>query len=300
MVAIHEADPKPGYYKLRRGKDQPWQPVAIWRKDGELLCRVGAEMADPFAVWTWCAGHGVPKDAALFAFENKYWPNEPPPVGHNLPPSDDPFEALTAEIKAKRQQAEQWLAARPTITTQADADYATNAQRELLALVKNADAMFKAEKAPLLAATKACDDKWHFREAVNAVAVRLRQVYERFMVAEERRLQVEAAAKLKAEQEHLEKLKADDPVAFLTSPEPELPLAIEPVKVQAGGGIGRRAGLKTVWVPTVHDYLAAAGHFIQHPDLKAAIDKLVNHAVRDSKGTAQIPGVTVQETRAAA
>ncbi len=316
MTAISADNPQPGFYKMRRGRDQPYLPVAIWRKDGELVCAVGVEKTatDPLSVWTYCADNKVSKEDAKFAFEKGYWPDQPAPIGHNEPPSDDPFEALKAELAAKQEQAEKWLGARSSVVTQKDSDYAVNAQRELLALTKRADAMFTAEKAPLLAATRACDEKWRFRTAAVDVAAKLRKVFERFMVAEETRLKAEAAAKLKAEQDRVTaertKIEAaqakrlrDDPVAALTSPPPEmpeLPLEPEPVRVQAGGNVGRRAGLKTVWVPTVNDYLKAAEHFIQHPDLKAAIDKLVNHAVRDSKGTLQIPGVTIKEGRAAA
>lgn len=312
--AIHEDQPRPGFYKLRYDRNGKWQPVAIWLNDGKLVCRVGKDMAEPERVWTWCAGNKVTPAAAKFAFDHGHFPDEPPPAGHNAPPSDDPFEALKAELQTKQDQAVVWINARPEIKSQADCDYARNAQAELLALVKRADTMFTTEKAPLLAATRACDEKYRFRTIASELAARLRKAFERFMVAEEDRRKAEAAANLRAEQKRIAAERArieaeqaqrmqDDPVAALTEapPEmPELPLEAEPVKIQAGGGVGRKAGLKTVWVPTVNDYLAAAGHFIQHPDLKAAIDKLVNHAVKDSKGTLVIPGVSIKEGRAAA
>lgn len=307
MMAMHADHPRPGFYRMRRERGGKYAPVAIWRDaTGTLVCAVGVDKiaTDPLSIWTYVADNPVSKEAAKFAFEHGYWPDEPPPIGHNEPPSDDPFEALKAEIAAKQQQAEKWLAARPTITTQADADYATNAQRELLALNKRADTMFTAEKAPHLEAGRACDAKYSFRKTVADVAERLRKVYGRFMAAEEARLKAEAATKHKAALERIEaerKAKlADDPVAALTEPEPQLPLLPEPVKIQAGGGVGRKAGLKTVWVPTVTDYEKAALHYINHPDLRAAVDKLVKHAVRDAKGSIVIPGVTIREEREAA
>lgn len=303
-TAISADNPLPGFYWMRRERGGKRIPVAIWKKDGVLVCRVGPDQVEPTSIWTYCAENKVDRDAAKFAFENGYWPDEPPPIGHNAPPSDDPFDVLKAEIEAKQEQAQKWLGARSVITTQADADYATNAQRELLALNKRADAMFTAEKAPHLAASRACDEKYRFRSTVADVAERLRKIYGRFMAAEESRLKAEAAAKHKAEQERIEaerKAKlADDPVAALTEPEPQLPLMPEPVKVQSGGGVGRRAGLKTVWVPTVTDYAAAAQFYINHPDLRATVDKLVKHAVRDAKGSIVIPGVTIKEEREAA
>ena len=303
---IHEASPQPGYYKMRRHRNGPWLPVAIWRKDGELLCAVGVEKkaTDAREIWTYCAANKVDKDAAKHAFEKGWWPDQPPPIGDNLPPPDDPYEALKAEIEAKQKQATDWLGARPAVLMQKDADYAANAQRELLALNKRADAMFTAEKAPHLAAGRACDERYRFRSAVADVAEKLRKVFGKFMAEEEARQNAEAAAKFKAEQDRIAKERADklarDPVAALTDPAPELPLAPEPVKVQVGGGVGRRAGLRTVWVPTVTDYQLAAMHYLNHPDLRAVVDKLVKHAVRDAKGSIVIPGVTIREDREAA
>ena len=306
MTELHADHPVSGWYRYRPHKDARWQPCVIWRKDGELVCLLGYAKTptDPHKIWTWVADKKVNKEDAKFAFDNGHWPDEPPPTPERPNMPTDPYEALRAEIADKQEQAEKWLASRPTITTQLDADYARNQQAELLALNKRADAMFGVEKAPLIEASRACDAKWSFRKSVADVAERLRKVYGRFLAAEEARLKAEAAAKLKAERERIEaerKAKlADDPVAALTEPEPQLPLLPEPVKVQAGGGVGRRAGLKTVWVPTVTDYGAAAMFFINHPDLKAEVDRLVKHAVKDAKGSIVIPGVTINEDREAA
>ena len=306
MTALHADQPLSGWYKYRPNQEARWQPCVIWRQDGKLVCLLGYDKkpTDPNKIWTWVADNKVEKDAAKFAFANGFFPDEPPPVPARPNMPTDPFEALKVEIEDKRTQAEDWLKARPTIITQKDADYSRNAQAELLALNKRADAMFKAEKAPHLAASLACDDKYRFRATVADVAERLRKVFGRFMAAEEARLKGEADAKCKAEQERIAKERADklarDPIAVLTDPAPELPLAPEPVKVQVGGGVGRKAGLKTVWIPTVTDYEKAALHYIQHPDLRAVVDKLVKHAVRDAKGSIVIPGVTITEGREAA
>ncbi len=299
-MSLHADKPQAGFYKYRRNKDSKWEPVAIWIKDGEIVCRVGDRMEDAHAIWTWVADKRVSKEAAQFAFKSGHFADEPPPIGHNAPNIQDPFEAHKHATDAKREQAEQWLGSRPVITTQADADYAVNAHRELTALIKRGDEFFKTEKAPILEDARVCDDKHSYRKVVAAVAERLRGVYGRFMAAEEARLKAEAARKVKAAEAAAKAKLENDPVAALTDPPQLSLLPEEPIKIQAGGGIGRRAGLKTVWVPTVNDYIAAAGYFLEHPDFKAAIDKLVKHAVRDSKGTLQIPGVTVTETREAA
>jgi hypothetical protein len=81
-VEIHADVPQPGYYKVRAGKDGPWLPVAIWRKDGAVVCRVGGETRDPAEVWTWAAKHPVAKDAAKQAFATGQWPGDVG-IGHN-------------------------------------------------------------------------------------------------------------------------------------------------------------------------------------------------------------------------
>jgi len=78
---------------------------------------------------------------------------------------------------------------------------------------------------------------------------------------------------------------------------PELPLGPEPVRVQAGGGVGRKAGLKTVWIPVIEDYKLVLDYYSEHPDIRAAVDKLVNHVVRDAKGAIVIPGVKITQDR---
>ena len=316
MTALHADHPVPGFYKMRRHRDGPWQPVAIWRKDGELVCAVGREKTatDPLSVWTYCAGNKVDKDAAKFAFEHGRWPDEPEPVPTRSNMPADPFEALKVEAEDKQAQADAWLKAHPEIKTPTDCDLARNMQAQLLAINKRADGMFTVEKAPLLEATRACDDKYRFRATIADAAARLRRAYERFMVAEETRLKAEAVAKLKAEQERVaaeharleaeaKKRMEDDPVAALTSPVAELPampLFAEPVKVQAGGGVGRKAGLRDNWVGLIEDYPKTLAYFADHPDVRAAVEKLVKHTVKDSKGSAKIPGVSISNQRVAA
>lgn len=301
MTEIHADRPEPGYYRMRRERGGRYVPVAIWRDaGGELLCAVGQDRVatDPHAIWTYAAGNKVSKAEATHAFERGYWPDEPPPVGHNIPLAAGPFDELIAEVNAKSAQAADWIDSRPVIITQADANYARNAQAELQALGTRADAMFEAEKAPIRVQAKAVDDKYRFRVDIGALADRLRRLYGKFLAAEEARLNAEQAARLKAEAEARAKKLQDDPVGALT--DPQLPLEpAAPIKVQAGGGVGKRAGLRSVWVPATIDYKIAVMHFIDHPDLRREIDRLVKHVVKDSKGSAKIPGVTVKEDRQA-
>lgn len=307
---ISDGVPVAGFYKIKKHKGGPFLPVALWMNQGEWVCRVGPAMADPFETWLFCAKNPVDTAAAKFAFETGRWPDEPEePARSNLP--DDPFEALKAEIEDKLAQAEDYLTKNPEIKSQETCNLFRNLQAQLLALNKRADGLHEVEKRPLLEATRACDDKYRFRAAVKVITERLRSRFETFLKVEERRQREEAEAKFRAEQERVaaerkrieeeRALKlANDPVAALTETPPELPpvpIAPETVKVQAGGGFGRKAGLQTIWVPQIVDYQAALGHFSEHPDVKAVVERLVKHVVKDSKGSVKIPGVNVIEDR---
>lgn len=311
---VHEGKPEPGYYRTRAYKGGPFLPVAIWKEGEQMVCRVGAQMADVNETWLYCADKRVPKADAMHAFETGRWPDEPPPIQTRSNMPSDPFEALKVEIDDKQAQAEEWLKAHPEVKTQQDANLARNMQAALLGLNERADEIFEAEKRPIRQQGKAVDDKFRFRQAVADVAVRLRKAYERFLVAEENRQKAEAEAKLKAEQERVlaerQRLEADratkvrdDPVSALTEAPPqmpELPLVAEPVKIQAGGGVGRKAGLKDNWIGIIEDYPATLAHFAQHPDVRGVVEKLVKHVVKDAKGSCKIPGVKIKNERVAA
>lgn len=309
-VAVGVDRPVPGYFKKREGKGGPWRPVAIWWKDGELVARVGNDWADPAQVWSWCAANPIAKDVAKFAFENGHWPDEPPPMQRSNMPSD-PLEALKAEIEDKTAAAERLLADNPEIKSQLACDLARNIQAELLALNKRADGMFHGEKDPLTEAGRIVDEKFRFRAAVKVLSDRLRSRFETFMRVEERRQQAEAEAKFKAERAAAEaerqriedeqaKLMRDDPISALTSPPPEvpeLPLAPESVKVNAGGGFGRKAGLKTKRTLQITDLDAVFQYFKGREEVHVVLSKLANASLRAG---VEVPGTKTVEERCAA
>lgn len=309
-VPISEDRPDPGRYKMRRGKDAPWLPVAIGPdKDGNIKAEVDGKPTDPMQIWVSAAKHPITQDAYKFRMEHGHWPDEPKPAARSNMPTD-PYEALVAEIEDKVAQAQAALA--QPVDTQVTCDLLRNLQAGLLALNKRADELHRKEKTPHIEKGKAVDDKFRFRERVVDVAARLRAKFETFLKAEERRQREESERKFREERERAAaerarieaeqaKLEEDDPVAFYTSPKPEMPempLAPEPVKVQAGGGFGRRAGLRTVWVPVMTDYKLALAHFAENAKVKELIQKLGEQAVK--AGARDLPGFDVKEDRRAA
>jgi hypothetical protein len=313
---IHADLPQCGRYKMRRGRNGAWQPVAIYADaDGVLHAVVGAASANPHEIWTYCAERPIDQETYKQAIKLGRFADDPAPLEQRSNMPADPFAAMAAEIEDRCAQAEQWLAAHANITTQTDSNLARNMQAQILALGKKADADREAEKRPYLEAERAVDAKYKPLTALaKAACEKLRIAFESFMIKEELRLKKEAqekyerecaaaeAERARIEAERAKKLR-DDPVAALTDEPPEMPeppLAPEPVKVTAGGGVGRKAGLRTTHVPQIEDFQATLLHFADHPDVRDVIDKIVRGLVKTSKGTAQIPGVKiVQERRAA-
>lgn len=305
-VTINESAPQSGYYRTRERKDGPYIPVAIWTVDGVQVCRVGNARRDPASVWTFCAGNPVAKDAAKHAFETGTWPGDAPEIGHN---SGD--LSLAEQIAEYADLALAWLK-KTGVKDKTTADTAANYRAKLNQLKKDADDARTTEKAPHMAAAKAVDDKWRLPIAdATAAAEDIRAALTKFMVAEEKRLKAEAEAARKIEEERIangrarieaeraEKMRVD-PIAALTDPEPELPMApapVEPVKVQAGGQRGRKTGLKTVTKYVVTDYAAALSHVKDHPDVIAAVEKA---ACAQAKAGAAVPGVEAREEKVAA
>lgn len=324
LPAIEEGNPQAGFYYRRASKQGGRIPVCIYPDgDGKIVARLGVR-ADHRVVpasdeWTWCAENVTPRDDYVFAWEQGKWADGTPtkapalPHGSNLPV--DPFERLKAEVDDKMESATAWLKAHPKVESQVDCDYAANLNRELLALHKQADKLHETEKEPHLAAGRAVDEKFRFRAQVKASADSLKRAFEAYMVAEDRRRRAEAEkkhqeemAKVQAERDRIaaERAKklADDPVAAMTDPEPELPM--EPpkpvVKVQAGGGVGSARGLKTVWEPRIDDWKAAAAQFVAQddPDIRAAVEKKIKALARLNKEATKIDGVTMVQDRRAA
>lgn len=323
LPPVSDGHPQTGFFWAKASKAGGRIPVCIYTDgNGDKVARSGTRdehtMADAAKRWVWVAENVVPRDSYVFAWENGKWPDGTPtkapdlPAGSNLP--TDPFERLLAEVNDKLESATSFLndaVAKPDKTR---ADKARNIQAELLALNKTADSLHEAEKRPHLEAGRAVDEKFRFRATVLEACKRLRTVFENILKAEEAKARAEAQRRhaeetRKAEEERQrilaerEALHRDDPIAALTSPEPELPIAPpapEPVKVQAGGGIGRAAGLKTVWAPEIVDYEATLRHYAKHPDVRAAVEKLVKAEARVHKDATSIPGVKMREERRAA
>jgi hypothetical protein len=306
VTAVNANNPQPGYYKAKRnGK---WLPVAIWRQDGALVCRLDKEMVDPIDVWTWCAKTPVAKDDAKAAFETGAWPGDIPATGHN-----SGTLSLTEEIADVVQTALGWLRKIGSVKDKTESDTAANWRAKLNDLKKKADEQREAEKRPHDEAVNAVQKKWKpaIDEAENA-GLTLRDALTAYMRAEEAKAMALARDKFLAEQARVKAerdriaaeqaaLMEKDPIAALTKPSPEpmpeLPIFKAPAPIQAGGQRGRKTGLRTVTKYIVTDYAKALDHLKDHPDVRAAVERV---AASQAKAGATVPGVEKTEEREAA
>lgn len=303
--AINADAPQCGFYKMRDGKGGPWLPVAIFEKEGVLICRVGADQRPPLTVWTWCADNPVSKEDAKAAFETGRWPGDVD-IGHN-----SQALSLPEEVEEACKQALDWLR-KNGIKSQTDADMAANYRASLLALKKRAEDAHKTEKAPHLAAGRAVDEKYKpVIDTADKAGATLRVELGKFLAAEEAKARAIAEEQRKADEarvraemqkqaeERAKKMQAD-PIAALTEPEPPLPVMAPPPpppRVSAGGQRGRVTGLKTETIYEVVDHDKALAFFAQHDDVKALIQALAKKA---GKAGLAVPGVEKKIERVAA
>lgn len=296
---IDADSPQCGFYKIRDGKDGPWLPVMIRMDGSEMRCRVGDNSdADPLKIWTWCAGRPISKEDAKHAFDTGSFPGDAPAaIGDN-----SGEVSIADQIKDYAAQAIGWFR-KTGIKDEKSKDMAANYRAELLRLSKEADTNRVAEKKPHDDAAKAVQAKWKpVIDTADGAAEELRAGLTAFMTAEKRRLEAEQRSKWEAEQKaaaeqrakieaERAKQKRDDPIAALTSPEPELPMAPpppEPVKVQAGGQRGRKTGLREVTRYVVTDHAKALAFFAESEDVRELVGKLADRA---SKAGVAVPGV---------
>lgn len=315
LIKINADVPQCGFYKRKMSRDGKWIPIAFWKEDNKIVCFFqGKKVIDASDHWTFSCVNAVTEEAFRHAVKHGSWPDEfqVAPIGHNLP--TEPFERLKSEIDDYLEQASVFLTAVPNAPSKEDANKARNMKSRLDQLTKQADELFKMEKQPLVEAAREIDKKFKFRETLSIWGSKLRAIYEAYLKAEDVRLRAEAQIKFEAEckaaqlvreegEKSRKQLEEADPIlAYISKqdPLPELPAGPEEIKsVQVGGGTGRRAGLKTVYVGIIEDYSAVLAYFFEDEAVIALIQKLVDKEVRKNKDKCKIPGVVVKEDKKA-
>lgn len=271
-LPISADHPQAGYYRVRRGKDKPYEPVVIYPKDGEMLCKVGHEFVEWTEVWNWCADKPVTKDDYRVAFETGSWPGDvevSAAIGDN---SGD--VSLMDEVADYMETARSWgkgidqKAVDKTI-----ADMAANYASQLGTLAGKLDKERKEKIAPHLEAQREVNGIYNpIIEEAKSLVKSLKQITGVWLRAEDEKRRKELAATSIAQEE------------------------VE--RVKAGGQRGRRVGLRTVikYEAEAEEQVLAWALAERHEDmLRRAID-LAEAAM---KGGASVPGMKRIETKEA-
>lgn len=321
-------EPKPGFYR-KRNKGGSDIPVAIWNTEGGMVALAGDRTVEPDEIWTWCCSWPIAHAVYEAVTEHgKPWPDDAPVaesvIGHNHP--DDPHEAVKMEFAGERELAEKFL--EQPVTTQEQADMAAVWAKKLSEMYNTADKLFRAKKDPIVAAGRAVDDEFRWREEPKALSVKMKRAQDDFLNEQDRleqerqrkareeadriRREAEEAAHRAAEAEREanalaeagntaevdeEALQAAQHEAARKAEEAkQAEREAEARRVQAGR-TGARTSLRTFVSGRVVDYDKALIALKDHPEMKALVEQLANRAV---KAGVSVAGVErVEEKRAA-
>lgn len=290
---IHEGGPQEGYYRCRREKGGPWEPVGIWRENGKMIAHRGPRDADPVEIWTWVANKPIPYEVYIAVMDGEPWPDDitreveaaKAEIGHN---SGLPHEEVLDEIRAVDAAFAAWLAEVGSIQSEEHDAKAETFRTRLHALGKKAEDTRVEEKKPHLEACKTIDATWKpvvdaaetGKKKIGAVVLDYRVARDNARKAEEARAREAARqAQEAAAREHGSDL-----------PLPALAPAPAPVAV------ARPKGFRTVEVLVVSDPLAAVTAILKaspnQADLMEAIQKV---AARMIKAGVDVPGASFQK-----
>lgn len=242
-------------------------------------------------------------------------------LGHNNPPPDEPspFEVARKAVDDIYSECMLWLDGHP-VNSQELADGVGNLLAEIRKAEKLADDTRIAEKTPLDEAIKEIqaryaplisDTKTIKGKTVLAAAA-CKQALQPWLDAEDRRIRKEARlAREEADRQRREAeeaLRASEAANLAErAAAEELLIAAKKAETvanvasrqtaKAGGTFGRSIALRTTYVPTLTDSVAAARHYwtVARKDIE---DCLVSLAERDVRlGRREIPGFEIVETK---
>lgn len=307
-LPVHDGEPNQGYFRVRYGRDKPFEPVAIWKEDGQWLAYRSGRDVSASDIWTSCCRHPVSYEAYNSAMEGKGWPDDdavvvkqvqpPAPIGDNSG-EVDAVETLRDQIDAALKGKDAYA----KISDDATAAKALSLRNRLNELSGQADKIRVKEKEPHLTAGKAVDEKWQplvkkakagADEVKGAIAawetekLRRQREIER-QQAEELRQQEEARRAAEADGAAPE-ANAEADVALAPPPSPAP--APAPTPIQPTYGKAASVSVKVV-VKDVTDWQALAIYMSGHPDCQAVLRTLAQRAL--DAGRTNIPGITTDE-----
>ncbi|MBB3997248.1 hypothetical protein [Aureimonas pseudogalii] len=312
QLAVHENEPQPGFYRKRRGKNGPFDPVAIWPEDGSLVAMLGNEIADPHDLWTWVCRSPVTEEAYRRAARGDGWGDEPPApaeIGHNSGASD-PFDALTIEYAGEAEQANEFLAT--PIATQEQADRAAVWSKRLSEIAKKAADLHKVEKQPALDESRRIDERWRdLKDGPKELATKLKRHLDTFLQEQDRvererqRVASEEAARIRREAEDAARAASASQNSDAEAQANADRLAREAQQVEndakarnaAAGRTGAKVSLRTFVSAEIADYDALLMALKDRSEIREVVQSLANRAAKSGVG---LPGMKIVEERRAA
>lgn len=301
-LPVHDGVPEQGYYRVRYGKDKPYEPVAIWMEDGAWLAYRGGKEARADEIWTFVCKHPVSYEAYQAAVDGKGWPDDDKVVAAQVKPAEptigdnsgqvDEAETLKDQIDAALKGTGDYK----MIGDDATAAKALSLRNRLNELSGQADKIRVKLKAPHLEAGKAVDDKFQpLVKTAKAGADAVRDAigaWETKKLQDQRRREREAADAIRAAEDAA---RASAPsTEVMEAPAPAIaPVEAAPMPIQATYGKAASVSVKIV-VDEVTDWQALALYMVDHPVMRDTLRQLAQRAL--DAGRTNIPGISVTET----
>lgn len=264
---IHDGDPQPGFYRLRR-RGQIDQPVAIWRDLDGIYCAVSGREDDASEIWTFVADKPIAEAVYRAVVAGEPWPDIAPSVAAMTnSKSADPADILRDQIEACKAD----IAGFTTITDDTQQAAAQSLRSRLLELSREADKTREKLKAPHHEAGKAVDAKW--QPLVKDAKAAADKVAAAMGAWETEKARVAAEA------------NAPSPPVAAPAPAPAAPIK---------GAYGRAASVRVVRIATVVDQDRLYAAIRDNSELKAAMQRIAQAIVN---GGETVAGVEITEER---
>ena len=288
-----------GRYRMRKHKDGPLVPVAVWPVEGQdHACMIDDKHVDHETAQAkasfFQANPVTQAQFTEFMETGRWWDEVGAPIGHNNPPEDgeqDDHARLQAEFEALKKEAEPLLGAK--VETQDQAEKHAAVAKALDGLANKAEKLRKAEKQPHLDAGKAVDNKW--RDLANdpkAEAKKVKRTLDEY-IREQDRIKREEADRLR--REAMEQAKRSDDQDSVVQKMAEAQ-ALDSQKTAIGTS-GVKVRMRTVVDAVITDYDAAFMALKDRQEMKELVQSLANRAVRSG---VDLPGVQRHEREEAA
>jgi hypothetical protein len=304
-LPVHDSDPRQGYFRVRYGKDKPFEPVAIWKDDdGKWLAYRNGREASAESIWTSCCRHPITVAAYDAAMDGKGWPDDDRVVAAQVKPSEPTIgdnSNVVDEAETLKDQIEAALAGMSAYDKVGDDETAAKAlslRNRLNELSGQAEKIRVKQKEPHLEAGKAVDAKWQpLVKSAKSGADKVRDAISAWETEKYNRQQAtlrKAEADRLAAEEAARQAAPDAEVIEAPAPAPA-PVEVAPAPIRASYGKAASVSMKTV-VKDVTDWKALAIYMSEHRVMQDTLRTLAQRAL--DAGRTNVPGITTEQKAA--